>query len=154
MKRVAVNFIAWVEILGGVFGVLLTIYAGIKGRSQIGAGYVLLLAMFIGLYAFTAMSGYWLLTGEKRGLRFSRIIQLIQIPQIFSSVFVWMFAAGLNTSVLISEKGISFNIFAGSRLELFIMRPGIEFVLGLNIAAVIFFVILISCRTDLPNNQQ
>lgn len=144
MHKLFVLFIAWVEIIGGVIGVLITAYYLVRNYNNV--TFVILLSISVVSYIIVLIAGYWLFRQTRRGLILSRIIQLFQIPNLISSLLIYDFIAGLDFSILAGIKGLRFTFYFGSRLDLFVLRPRVEFELGVNLIAVIFFVVLMSYR--------
>lgn len=142
------QFIGWLQISGGVIGLISVLNLLIK--TEIINGPLLLIFLTgIGLYVFSIYAGKKILEScrayENFGVKLSLINHILQF-------FQWSFlGSGLsyssNISVLIGVKKYSFflEFFVLPSFDMYI-NSGHVFFVSLNIIAVLFFMILLMIR--------
>lgn len=153
MKKVSkkLKIIAIYELLGGALGFLLTLWLMIATLLQLFQNNytqvqkVLLFTIItfaLCIYAFIAYAGYRLYTGQKDGLTYSIIVNLLQIPQFSFFGFTYLVTSGLELSLKLASAGLKMNAYIGSKWNIFI-NPGDAFYIGVNVVALVIVCILL-----------
>lgn len=152
MEKTLVKIIAWIEILGGAVGILISTYSVLRYLGK--PGHLSLISGVVDIvFVFSVFAGYMLYIDKKAGMVCSLLIQLIQIPQIFSNALIYLLFIGANVSVLVNSLGFRFGIFGGSMFKIYTNNSVPHFTIGINLIAVVLFVVLISCNVGSASEQ-
>lgn len=157
-----IKVIAWYEILGGFFGLLLFLYytwVVISNPNiaidQLGFEVYFFFFLFVGLFIFSIVAGRMLLKTDslKKGIRLSIIIQFFQILSFTILGFTWNFHAGPNLSVgvdLMFVDDVTFK-FQGALLDssFEFSNNQREIILMINVLPLIIIGLLINYQNTL-----
>lgn len=138
-SKLRLKILAWYQIIGGILGLLLTIWL-IAHMQQIN-GLILLIILFAAsLYSFSIYCGRLLLTDKYlTGFKLSIINQIIQIPQFAMLGYAFWYASGLmfTLGVRLSD-GLTFTFDFGlfSTYQISIATGETVFKLAINLVAI------------------
>jgi hypothetical protein len=90
MRQLLFRLIGILEVAGGCYGMIQMLYRLLPFHAHDGAVALIGLA----LYAFVLVSGVLLLENSERGVRWSGLAQLLQLPLIATPVFSWALHCG------------------------------------------------------------
>jgi len=156
-SKIRLKIFAWYQIVGGVAGLLLTIWL-IAHLEQIN-GLILLIILFAtGLYAFSIYCGRLLLTPKyPRGLRLSYINQVIQIPQFAMLGYAFWYVSGLmlTLGVIVGDGfNFTFNFSLTSTYQISIATGETAFKLAINIAAIFALYFIDKLKTTIKGEEE
>lgn len=156
MKKTWLRIISVLEIVGGIFGLIMLLFWFLT--SPFNAYSLLLAPIPIAVSIFGLIAGYWLWTGHRFGRISSIIIQIIQIPKIFSSFVIVMFSFGFDLWVqfLVMPNGftnLGFEFRFLSNNQLFFNVNNAPTGLGISITALIFLVMLINHTPEISAQE-
>src|SRR5258708_42503 len=107
MSRKWDKLVAWSELLGGIFGLLILLPVAAIQRGNvltpiyyIGAGFGFLLAM---------IAGWRLLRGKPFGRELSVVVQILQVVQIIANGWMFKYVTGLQLVVKIGRSTVEFS---------------------------------------------
>jgi hypothetical protein len=151
MTKTWLRIISILEIVGGIFGIIILIWWFLVSPFNI---YSLLIAPIpIAICIFSILAGYWLWIGNRFGRTASIIVQAIQLPKIFSSFVIFMFSFGFDVWVQflilnngLSNFGVEFRFLAFN--QLFFNVENAPTGVGISITALIFLMMLINYRPE------
>lgn len=106
--------VAWLEIGGGAFGLILIVRALLAPIKQTSVGFVLLAVTFFGA---SVWAGWVLLRKGSAGLIPSMIIQMLQVPRLSLYGFTYSMASGAHASLDFRNGTLLFNGQLGSHLS-------------------------------------
>ena len=108
-SRIKLKVLAWYQIVGGITGLLLTIWL-IAQTGQINGLILLVLLFATGLYSFSIYCGRLLMTDKYlTGFKLSLVNQAIQILQFAMLGYAFWYASGLMFTL-----GIKVNNYSNS----------------------------------------
>jgi hypothetical protein len=148
MSRVLIRSIAVLEIIGGVSGPLLVIWAlAVSPLNLI----TLVISIFpLCIFMLSVVAGVGLWRGTPFGRNASILIQAIQIPKIISPLMIFVVSVGVDlwihivVSELFSNVGFEFKVLAF--YQIFFAVPQAPYGLGISVTSCIFLVVLIKYR--------
>jgi hypothetical protein len=140
-----VSIIAWYELLGGIVGVLTTLFVGLSSgafQHQVLTG---LIVVFVLLYLLTMTAGVLLLRKEKYGTALSVGAQILQIPQFIINGTVFSFIAGLKLALQLTvNQGIhvklDFGVFSFFQFYFGTNLPGL--MISINVIPMMMIYVL------------
>jgi len=144
-SKIKLRVLAWYQIIGGIAGLLITIWL-IARTAQINGLILLVLLFAMGLYGFSIYCGRTLLTDKYLlGFKLSIINQAMQILQFAMLGYAFYYVSG--SMVILGIKvnnGFTFNFDFGlySKWQISIATDETEFRLGINLVAIyaIYFI--------------
>lgn len=149
-----------VTVGGGFTGIVLT--SNLLGSGGHGAMQIVIILLFMTLYAFVTMSGLLLVHDESRTRPVLTALAL-QIPWVSSPVMVYQFASGLHAAFTVGTPedtdriGIHFgwNLLFGThfrfRLGAYRESPS---AFGVNAVALALFILLLRSRQHLRGEER
>ena len=90
MRQILFRLIGILEVAGGGYGMIRMLYRLLPFRAHDSA----LALIGLALYAFVLVAGVLLLENSERGVRWSRIAQLLQLPLLATPVFSYALHCG------------------------------------------------------------
>jgi len=148
VNRVLIRTIAVLEIVGGLSGIVFILWSLTNYSLQ---PLSLAIALFIvGIDVYSLAAGIALWPGTSFGRTASIIIQIIQIPKIFSSTLIFTFSFGVDLwiNLLLDERfsavGFQTSFLASNQLYLNVKtgQTGI----GLSLTGATFLFILLKYK--------
>src|SRR5262245_38644726 len=105
--------------------------------------FVLLAVLFLGVFAWSALTGFRLWRGDARGKKWAKILYAAQIPILTVPGFNYEYYTGLSLAILggQAEKNFSFGLGASLSLYLDTRITGLYY--GVNLFAVAALVYLL-----------
>jgi len=151
MTKTWLRIISVLEIIGGVFGLITTIWW--FSISPINIYSLLLLPIPIAIYILSFLAGYWLWKGTPLGRTASIIIQAVQLPKIYSSLLIFMFSFGFDVWIqfIILNNGLSnfgFQFMFLSSSQIFFNVKDAPTGIGISLTALIFLIMLVKHRQE------
>ena len=148
MNLILLRIIAAIEILGGVWGLLIMFYRMFQVLDNL--KFVIFLLLYLIPFALSVLAGILLLKDKTAGLNLSLVVQLLQIPYFTLSGLYYSFMSGLLLGVRISflegMKNYNFNFLLGGYCQIQTGLPADITVFGINIFALLVFVFLFFYR--------
>jgi hypothetical protein len=144
-SAIKLKVLAWYQIVGGITGLLLTIWL-IAHTGQINGLMLLILLFATGLYGFSIYCGRLLMTTKYlTGFKLSLINQAIQILQFAMLGYAFWYASGLMFTLGIKvNNGFTFTFDFGlfSTYQISLATGETEFKLAINLVAIyaIYFI--------------
>ena len=130
--------VALVEIIGGILGVV-TALGYLSNSAGIG---VIICLLFVGLYGYSIVAGYWLWQNFAKGYRASVLLQLLQVPVLVSPLFTYEFVSGLMLRFLVGTGGFDTSFNFGSQFTFLLMPQDAGFSIGVNCVPVVVYYLL------------
>lgn len=144
MNLLLLRFIAVIEILGGVWGLLIMLYRMTHVLDNL--KFVLFLLFYLIPFALSILAGILLLKNKMAGLNLSLVVQLLQIPYFTLSGLYYSFMSGLLLGIRISflegMTNYNFNLLLGGYCQIQTGLPVEITLFGINIFALLVFVFL------------
>ncbi|RUL69666.1 hypothetical protein [Dyella choica] len=142
MRQILFRLIGILEVAGGFYG-MATVLPRLLAYGPLHAAVIQLIAF--ALYAFTLVAGVLLLENSERGIRFSSLSQLLQLPLIATPIFSYAFYCGacVNVAVVLHlppRPELTWH-FGNQGLLLAVGGPSAPH-LGLNLLALLSWLIL------------
>ena len=142
MRSVLFRLIGVLEIVGGFLGVV----ASLRRLLPLGSTYGTLMALIsLALFGFILVAGVLLVEGSERGVAFSRVAQLLQLPLLATPVFSYALHSGAFVNVFATLQsaprlGIDWHI--GSHgFVLAVAGPAVSRI-GINLLALLSWLAL------------
>lgn len=141
MRSFLFRLIGILEIAGGLYGA-----AGALRRLLVmGSTYDMLHALLALIaFGFVLLAGVWLVEGSDRGVAFSRLAQLLQLPLIATPVFSYALHAGaylnIYTTFHLARPWLDWS-FGTQGFVLAVAGPSVSRI-GVNLLAVASWLIL------------
>jgi hypothetical protein len=141
MRSFLFRLIGILEIAGGLYGA-----AGALRRLLVmGSTYDMLHALLALIaFGFVLLAGVWLVEGSDRGVAFSRVAQLLQLPLITTPVFSYALHAGaylnIYTTLHLARPWLDWS-FGTQGFVLAVAGPSVSRI-GVNLLAVASWLIL------------
>ncbi|RLB73357.1 MAG: hypothetical protein DRH07_01920 [Deltaproteobacteria bacterium] len=133
-----------IEILGGVWGLLIMLYRMTHVLDNL--KFVLFLLFYLIPFALSILAGILLLKNKMAGLNLSLVVQLLQIPYFTLSGLYYSFMSGLLLGIRISflegMTNYNFNLLLGGYCQIQTGLPVEITLFGINIFALLVFVFL------------
>jgi hypothetical protein len=169
------DWIYWIainEIIGGIFGLAITIFVISMSISMLIANLFPQPLSFSGmvnmctpvvfaiLYGMSIAAGWLYLQGDPRGLQLSLFIQIMQLIRVaIPGILIYQFASGLALPLDIgfSSTGFKFNInlsFSSFSFSLFPASEENIFLIGTNLIAIFSFRQLQKKRNQLSTSDR
>ena len=156
-SKIRLKVLGWYQIIGGIAGVLVTIWIA----SQLGQvnGWLILVVLFaLCLFVFSIYAGRLLLNDNyRRGLKLSIINQAMQILQFAVAGCVFWYASGLMLTVGIkTSEGFTFTFNFGviSSWQISIATSSREFSLAINLVAIYFLYFTEKLQTSIKREKE
>ena len=144
------KIIAWIELLGGIAGAIMTALVLPKLAAQSHVSTLRLLPWLAPPFVLSLVAGVLLLRGGAVGEILSSINLALQVPVLATPFLSYFFNSGLALRMWIGPDGPGWFVFLGSQFHIsFAPRvPGI--LIGVNAVAVTLLVWLIRAMPDGP----
>jgi hypothetical protein len=142
MRSFLFRLIGILEIAGGFLGVV----ASVRRLLPLGSTYDTLMALIgLALFGFILIAGVLLMEGSERGVAFSRVAQLLQLPLLATPVLSYALHAGAFVNVFAVIHGgvrLGLDYHLGSHgFVLAVAGPGVSRI-GLNLLALLSWLVL------------
>lgn len=129
------KFIAIVEMVGGIVGILLGIGLAVKFFEMPASLNGLLLMI---LFSCPFCAGLFLWKKHRLGYPLTVIVQALQIPVFSSACFSYLFSSGLFFAITIGAMGLNFEFnIIGSKFNIAVNQND-PFSIGINFIPIIF----------------
>lgn len=145
MSRIWRRLISVLEIVGGVFGIILMVWELLASPVE---GYAFLLApVSYGIFILSLVAGVLLWREHRLGRIGSIIVQTIQLPKILSPFLIFNFSFGFDFYAYVqseagfSKVGVDVKLLAFQQLYLNIQEA--PFGAGISIPAIVFLIMLL-----------
>ncbi len=140
MTTIIRKLIGVVQVAGGFWGLFELLGRAVQVRQPV---WLVLLLAGSALFFMTLQAGIWLILGDERGVRWSRWLQLMQIPILGTPWLSYGWHAGAVAAVGFAPDGHwSFGYrVPDTTWQLYVGGPSHWFV-GLDILAIVFFLLL------------
>jgi hypothetical protein len=142
----AIKLISVLEIVGGVFGIGLIVWALASASGPYNLFSLLIVPLLLGIDALSLIAGVALWRGSSFGRKASLVVQTIQIPKLASPLLTFAFSFGLDLSVYyllagnFTKLGFEFKVLAFNAFH--INMPGAPMGLGVSLTACVFLALL------------
>lgn len=135
LARTLRNTIAAVEILGGAMGVLFFL-------RRAHPGIWMTAPLPIAAFGFCVVAGLLLWRDKPAGYPLALGALALQVPSVRSATLGYSFACGVGIRVLVGHHGLSWFAFWGSELHLTFAERAPHAIVGVNVVALAFGVVL------------
>lgn len=142
MRSFLFRLIGILEIAGGLLGVV----ASVRRLLPLGSTYESLMALIaLAVFGFILVAGVLLVEGSERGVAFSRVAQLLQLPLLATPVLSYALHAGAYINVFATLQaaprlGIDWHLGTHG-FVLAIAGPAVSRV-GINLLALLSWLVL------------
>ena len=142
MRSFLFRLIGILEIAGGFLGVV----ASVRRLLPLGSTYESLMALIaLALFGFILVAGVLLMEGSERGVAFSRVAQLLQLPLLATPVLSYALHAGAFINVFATLQaaprlGIDWHLGTHG-FVLAVAGPAVSRI-GLNLLALLSWLVL------------
>jgi hypothetical protein len=139
------RLLALMLMLGGVVGIGLSVFMGVK-YLQVHWLYSILVAAFLLLFAWSALAGFRLWRGERRGWKWATILFAMQIPILTVPGLSYEYYTGMSFKVAGGhvDKPVTFAL--GSNANFYLDTRITDLVYGVNLFALAATCYLITRR--------
>lgn len=142
MRSFLFRLIGVLEIAGGFLGVV----AMARRLLPLGSTYQTLLSLIgLALFGFILLAGVWLVEGSERGVAFSRVAQLLQLPLLATPIFSYALHSGAFLNVFMtlqSSPRLGLDWHIGSHgFVLALAGPAVSRI-GINLLALLSWLAL------------
>lgn len=157
MTKNWIKIISILEMVGGVIGICFVIWwFAVVPFNLIS---FLLSPILIGVYILSFTAGLLLWRENPYGRTTSIIVQVIQIPKVFSPLIVFMFSFGFDVwlHILIWDNkylNYGFELKFLAFHQLFINSQNAPIGVGFSVTALIFLIMLVKHKTEIPINAK
>lgn len=127
------RFLSFLLIVGGLAGVVIFTWFAIQSQMQVAI--LIVLSVFVILFAWSALKGIDLWRGKPSGYKWAKILFAAQIPSITVPGFNYEFYTGLNVAVLFGKADKNYAIDIGSSAALLASPEVVGTIFGLNLVA-------------------
>lgn len=138
-SRIKLKVLAWYQIIGGIMGILVTIWL-VAQLGQINGLILLILLFATSLYVFSIYCGRLLLTDKYlTGFKLTIINQVIQIPQFAMLGYAFWYVSGCMVTIGINVDhgfGFDFNFHIMSTYQISVATSETTFKLAINLFAI------------------
>lgn len=149
----ATRFLAFLLIAGGLAGIAIFIWLATQSKMHVAL--IIFFAIFVLLFAWSALKGYDLWLGKPSGYKWAKILFAAQIPSITVPGFNYEYYTGLNMAVLFGRPDSNHSINIGSSAALYLSPEVVGTVFGVNLVAIIALAYLFfSKRVPRSTNAQ
>lgn len=125
-------------VFGGGYGLLEVVSAL---SSQLSNAQVFSNILFFLLYTWSVVTGILVIENQSKGWLWAKIILLMQIPVLKTSIISFKFMVGLSWSADFAAKQVKFRYVSGAEYKLdFLVTHSLS--LGINIIALILFLLI------------
>lgn len=141
MRSFLFRLIGILEIAGGLYGAA----GALRRLLLMGSTYDTLHALLaLVAFGFVLLAGVWLVEGSDRGVAFSRVAQLLQLPLIATPVFSYALHAGaylnIHTTFHLARPWLDWD-FGTQGFVLAVAGPSVSRI-GVNLLAIMSWLIL------------
>jgi len=149
MSRDSVNvwdrFLAVLLMLGGILGIGLSVYMGMR-MLRIHWVYGVLVAAFLLVFVWSGLSGLRLWRGERRGWKWATILFALQIPILTLPGLSYEYYTGIAIPVMGGhvDKWLTFSV--GAEANFYLDTRITDWVYGVNVFALAATVYLLTRR--------
>lgn len=140
--------LAILQMLGGTMGIIITLRMLPETFSNL--LFFVIALLFMALFGFSVIAGWLLWHETQRGVNWSTINQMLQIPQISVAGFAYYFINPVDMSLIVHSDGsdslmnylFNLDFDVGSQWFVSLADPTQPFFLGVNILPLLFFLYL------------
>lgn len=141
MRSFLFRLIGILEIAGGLYGAVRALHR----LLAMGSTYAMLHALLaLVAFGFVLLAGVWLVEGSERGVAFSRVAQLLQLPLIATPMFSYALHAGgfvnIYTTVHLARPWLDWS-FGTQGFVLAVAGPSVSRI-GVNLLALVSWLVL------------
>jgi hypothetical protein len=147
-----VKALAIYQVIGGVLGLGLTFYFFNPGVS-VSLLWLLILPFVLGLYGYSIYCGIILFKDIEKGLKRSKVNQLLQVISFMAAGYGYQYASGFYFSIGIDlTNSFTFNFnFGISSWQLNINTDNPNLILSINIVAIFLVVFIDKAQQKLKS---
>jgi hypothetical protein len=135
------------QIGGSFLGIIASITNVVQ--TQYETGTIILTIPVIAFLVFGIYSALLLIERNSRGLDYSIVFYFVQIPVLTSPLISFYIHAGAYFTLTLSIFRINFNYMLGSVWYISFLKHGESFSIGINLVAVLFFLLLDKSKNNL-----
>lgn len=135
-------------IIGGLLGVGIACWMGYQ-FIQIHWIYIVLVALFLAVFIWSAIAGVRLWRGEAQGWKWATILFAMQIPVLTVPGFSYEFYTGLALRLVGGDVQNVFSFSLGANANIYLGTSITGLVYGINVLAVAALMYLILRRRSL-----
>ncbi|WP_448701831.1 hypothetical protein ACFGVR_06210 [Mucilaginibacter sp. AW1-3] len=154
---IRLKILGWYQIIGGIAGLILTIWLLVRTETITGLIALLFLTAF-GLYVFSIYCGKLLLgNGYNKGLSLSNVNQALQIVNFLFLGYGFMYISGVMLIGSIKYGGgfsMGFNFGFNSIWQFSIHSDDRSFALGVNFVAIYLLFFVANLRERIAGDKQ
>ena len=152
-NNAADKFLALLLMVGGAVGIAAALYVSPQLFRQHWL-YGLLMAIFVLAFAWTALAGFRLWRGERRGWKWATILFAMQIPVLTVPGMSYEFYTGLTLKLMGGNADKTLEFGLGSNLNFYLDTTITDLVYGINLFALLAAIILFRRRAHYASPQQ
>jgi len=138
-----VKFLAFLLVVGGVLGVGISVYMAYTFVQQHWI-YLVLVATFVALFVWTALTGIRLWRNDPRGWKWGKILFAAQIPVLTVPGFSYEYYSGIAIKVLGGQVDSHFNMALGANANFYLDTRITGLVYGINLFATLALIYLLT----------
>jgi len=127
--------LACLLMLGGVLGIGLAFLMAYQ-FLQVHWIYLVFVAAFLALFAWSALTGLRLWRGERRGWKWATILFAMQIPVLTVPGLAYEYYTGLAIKLIGGRADTSFSLGLGANAQLYLDTRITDLVYGVNLFAL------------------
>jgi hypothetical protein len=144
-----IRIISILEVCGGLYALWMTITAFTVWQQSGDASAAQAMVMFAQAGALSSLAGTLLWFANPKGYALSIAVQLVQVPIVSTSVFLYSVFMPLRVAILWTQQGLRFNLDAGGEFFWGIGTiQASDTYFGVNIFAVLVAGALWKARTQ------
>jgi hypothetical protein len=143
------RILACLLMLGGVLGIGLAFILAYQ-FLQVHWIYLFLVAGFMALFGWSALTGFRLWRGERRGWKWATILFALQVPVLTVPGLAYEYYTGLAIKLMGGKVGASFSLGLGANAKFYLDTRITDMVYGVNLFALGAVIYLVMKR---PNRQ-
>ena len=156
-SKIKLKILGWYQIVGGIIGILMTVWL-LAHTGQINGLMLLLLLIAFGLYGFSIYCGRLLFKDYAQGLKLSVINQAIQIIHFAMLGYAYQYISGLMFEIGLSKKPgfnliFNFNFALSSTWQLSVGTSDRSFILAINLMAIGWLYYIEKLKITLKTEQ-
>jgi len=140
--RVGARLISFLLIAGGILGIVSSVFLA-ANFAQVHRPYRVAIALgSIAVFGWSVLKGTDLWRGKPRGYRWAKLLFAFQVPVFSVAKLGYEFSTGISCRILFGHSNRRIGADIGSSLNLLVSSEANEWIIGINIIALIIFVYL------------
>jgi len=142
---VAARALALLLLVGGVLGIVTAIMVG-QRLLRAHWIYAIIIAAFIYLFAWSALTGFRLWRGDPRGWKWATILFAMQVPVLTVPGLSYEYYTGISTKIMGGHVGKHFDFSLGANAQFYLDTRIVHLLYGVNLFALAATVYLLLIR--------